>query len=164
MVDMETGEVKIRRPFIRTQFNYDMEQASLQSGLHCSDGTRTQQQFKEECDINTIVRKFGLTGQLPQNLKVPMTGDFTGVYDYQTALNQLLEADDAFMAMPADIRERFGNDAGRFVDFVSDEKNVKQCREWGLAMPERALPAPIDVRVIPGVLEGEKTPQSGSAA
>lgn len=139
----------IQTPFLRTHFNYDMNLASLQSGLHCNDETRTQQQFAEEVDINTIVKRFGLTGQLPQNLHVPMTGDFTEVHDYQTSLNMLMEADNAFMQMPADIREQFGNDAGRFVDFASDPKNIDQCRKWGLAKPETVPDGPIEVRVIP---------------
>lgn len=148
---------EITTPFLRTRFNYDMNRASLLSGLHCSDETRTQQQFGDECDINTIVRRFGLTGELPQGLKVPMQGDFTEVFDYQSSLDLLREADQAFMQMPAEIRERFGNDPGRFVEFTSDPKNVKQCREWGLAEPERARQAPIEVRVIPDPSEPLKT-------
>lgn len=144
--DWETGE--IFRPWFRTHYNYDMNSASLQSGLHCTDATRTQQQFAEEVDINTIVRRFGLTGQLPNNLRVPMVGDFSEVGDYQSCLNLLLEADDAFMQLPADVREQFGNDAGRFVDYASDPQNKDQCTKWGLAAPPEAPRAPIEVKVI----------------
>lgn len=161
MTTDEWGEiidsVALPGPFLRTAFNYDKDLASLQSGLQCNDGTRTQQQFGDECDINTIVRRFGLTGQLPENLAVPMTGDFTGVTDYHTAINQVMAADEAFMQMPAEIREQFQNNAGKFVDFVSDEKNVEQCRKWGLARPVEALRAPIEVRVIPDPSEPLKT-------
>lgn len=152
----EYGE--ITTPFIRTQFNYNMNDASIASGLRCTDDTRTQQQFVDECDINTIVERFGLTGELPNNLKVPMVGDFTEVYDYQTSLELLREADSAFMAMPAAIRERFNHDPGAFVDFVSDPANAKQCKEWGLARPEEAPRAPIEVRVIPDPSGELKTP------
>lgn len=151
----EDGEIQM--PFIRTHFNYDMKKATDESGLRCTDETRTQQQFIEECDINTIVERFGLTGELPSNLRVPMVGDFTGVYDYQTSLELLREADDAFMQMPASIRERFGNDAGRFVNFTSDPANLEQCREWGLARPVEAARAPIEVRVIPDPSDPLKT-------
>lgn len=148
---------EIITPFLRSAYNYDMEEASLQSGLHCSDETRTQQQFGEECDINTIVHRFGLTGQLPQNLEVPMTGDFSEVVDYQTALNKLMLADEAFMQMPAEIRERFGNDAGKFVDFTSNPMNVEECRKWGLARPVEAPRGPIEVRVVPDPSGATKT-------
>lgn len=153
----ETGELS-NPPFIRTQFNYDMNLASLQSGLNCTDETRTQQQFAEEVDINTIVRRFGLTGELPQGLKPPMTGDFTEVYDFQTSMNLVREANEAFMQMPADIREQFGNDAGAWTEYVSDPKNVEQCRKWGLARLPEAPREPIEVRVIAGVQDEAKTP------
>lgn len=154
-IDQDSGEIltaipKSQRVFVRTPFNYDRELASLLSGLSCDDPTRTQQQFGEECDINTIVERFGLTGELPSNLRVPMQGEFEdSIDDYQTALNKLMEADDAFMQMPAKIRERFHHDAGEFVEYVSDPANKKQCQDWGLAAPETAPPAPIMVKVIP---------------
>lgn len=152
----EDGVIQLGQ-FFRTHYNYDMNLASLQSGLECTDGTRTQQQFAEEVDINTIVRRFGLTGQLPNNLRVPMVGDFSDVGDYQSCLNLLLEADDAFMQLPADVRERFGHDAGRFINYASDPANKEQCQAWGLAPPPEAARAPIEVRVIADPSEGTKT-------
>lgn len=137
--------------FIRNPYNYDVDSASMASGILCTDLTRTQQQFKEECDINVIVDRFGITGVLPNNLKVPLMGEFGEVTDYQQALNKLIEADEAFMQMPAKIREDFQNDAGKFVEFVSDEKNVDKCREWGLARPVAKEVEPMRVRVVPGV-------------
>lgn len=135
-------------PFMRTRYNYSMDNVSRETALACSDPTRTQQQFAEECNINTIVERFGITGQLPNNLRMPIQAEFVDTMDYQTSLNKLIEADNAFMELPADIRKQFGNDAGKFVDFVTDEKNVDQCRKWGLAMPERRAAEPMSVRVI----------------
>lgn len=152
-----TDEGEIKQPFLRTTYNYDMHLASIRTGLECNDGTRTQQQFKEECDINTIVERFGLTGELPNDLRVPLTGDFNEVFDYHTAANKLREAQEAFMQMPAAIREQFSNEPGKFVDFVSDARNIEQCREWGLADPVRAPQGPIEVKVIPTPSEEQKT-------
>lgn len=58
----------MKGPFLRTPYNYDMNAAGDESGLRCEDATRAQQQFKEESDINTIVARFGLTGEMPDNL------------------------------------------------------------------------------------------------
>lgn len=71
-----------REVFLRTQFNYDVDAVSEETGLKCEDGTRTQQQFKDECDINEIMRRFGKTGQVPSNVRAPMYGDFTEVGDF----------------------------------------------------------------------------------
>lgn len=144
--------------FVRTRFNYSMNAVSVETGLSCADETRTQQQFKEECDINHIVEMFGLTGQLPINERMPLNEEFVEVTDYQTALNKIMEADEQFMKLPANIRERFQNDAGKFVEFASDEKNVDQMREWGMAKAKEEPEKPWMVRVVPEVPEGAIKP------
>lgn len=141
-------DVKKEAPFARSAYNYDMDYASDATGLECKEPTMAQQQFAEECDINTIVERFGLTGQLPDNLRMPITNEFVETTDYQQSLDKLREADNAFMQMPAKIRAEFENDAGKFVEFVSDPKNVDKCREWGLAKPVEAPREPMSVRVI----------------
>lgn len=160
--DQATGEL---RKFLRTAYNYDMDSASLETALVCDDETRTQQQFKEECDINTIVERFGITGELPQNVRVPLQEEFLETFDYQTSLNKLIEADEAFMQYPANVRAEFQNDAGKFVEYVSDpnpddEKKAK-LKKWGLLRPETARQEPIEVRVIPDPSAELKTPPAG---
>lgn len=158
MVDPVTGEVFV---FLRSAFNYDMDQASLESALICEDETRTQQQFKEECDINTIIDRFGIGAVIPENPSVPLQSEFLEVFDYQSALNKLIEADQAFMEYPAAIRAQFQNDAGKFVEFVSDpdpdDAKKAKLREWGFLKPQTAPQAPIEVRVIPDPSEPAKT-------
>lgn len=145
MID-EYGE--IRAPMLRTRYNYDMNAASRLHALSCPEPTRAQQQFKAECDINTIVERFGLTGQLPESVSIPFIGDFEHSVDYQDALDKLKAAKAAFMQYPAPIRAEFDNDPGRFVAYVSDPANKARVKEWGLGRMETPLPAPIDVRVI----------------
>lgn len=147
-VNEDTGEITYGC-FLRSSYNYDTDAASDESGLCCEDGTRTQQQFKEECDINTIVENFGITGTVPQGVRVPENAEFTTIYDYQSALNQIMEAEDAFMQMPANIRDEFNNNAGKFVDFVSNPANIEKCREWGLANAKPKEAEPLLVRMAP---------------
>lgn len=148
MIDQVTGEYV--GPFVRTPYNYDMEAASLESGLACPEPTLAQQQFKEECDINTIVKNFGLTGQLPENVRMPVSGDFTdAVTDYQSALNMVIEADAAFMKLPADVRAEFQNDPQKLLLFLEDDKNRERAVKLGLLVPPSVPAEPIAVRVIP---------------
>lgn len=150
MIDLETGEVVT--PFLRTAYNYDTNAAGDESGLACLDATLAQQQFKEECDINTIVRNFGLTGELPTSLVVPQPADFDQVHDFQTAMNVLRKAEESFMEMPADIRYEFGNDPGRFLAFVHNPANEARARELGILTPTPAPiapPEPLLVRLAP---------------
>lgn len=117
----------------------------LRTGLEfCGEG-RTQQQFKEECDINTIARRFGLTGMLPAARRLPSFGDFTGVSDYQSALNQVMAADEAFLTLPSAVRERFGHNYQALLDFLGDEGNRQEAIDLGLLerleLPEVATPS-----------------------
>jgi len=122
-------------PFIRSAYNYDTNKASTESGLECLDKSLTKQSFAEEVDINTIVRRFNLSGELPSDIRAPEYADFEDVYDYHSALNAIAKAHESFDAMPADVRYRFNNDPGDFVDFCNDPKNVDEMVKLGLAVP-----------------------------
>lgn len=133
--------------FVRSAFNYDTDVASERTGLLCEDGSLTVQSEKEDADINTIVRRFGLTGQLPTNVRVPVEADFTEVFDFQSAMNAIRAAQESFMAMPADVRFRFNNDPERFVAFCTEERdgalvNLDEMRKLGLAVPKAAVAVP----------------------
>jgi len=137
---------------VRGAFNYDYDDVSTATGLRCVDETLTVQADKEECDINTLVKRFGLTGELPTNLRVPVNADFVAALDFKDAMNVIRESEVAFMGMPADVRSRFNHDAGKFVDFASDPANIAEMRKLGLAVPEAvpaAAPEPMLVRVVP---------------
>lgn len=120
-------------PFFRSPYNYDRDAVSDETGLRCEDESLAQQSFKEECDINVIVKRFGLTGTMPESVRTPVYADFTDmVTDYHSAMELVLRADEAFMSLPAAVRVTFNNDAGAFVDFCSDANNAEKMRELGL--------------------------------
>lgn len=145
--------------FVRTPYNYDRNKASDQSGLACKDATRTQQHFAEEVDINTIVRRFNLTGQLPTNIRMPEYGDFENAFDFHTAMNAIRQAQESFMAMPANIRARFHNDPGEFVDFVADDANRAEAEKFGLVSQE-ALQRAAELAKAPPPNPAPKTPET----
>lgn len=119
-------------PFLRTQFNYNMNDAGDESALACKDQSLTQQSFRDEVDINTIVERFHLTGEVPQLEKLPSYDDFTGVFDYQTAMNAIVAARHTFDSLPAKLRARFNNDPAQFVDFCDDGENIDEAIKLGL--------------------------------
>jgi len=121
-----------KAPFLRTPYNYDLNAASNESGLHCEDATLTQQHFKDECDINNILKQFNVTGLLPEAPLSPRYGDFTGISDYHSALNQVIAAEDEFMALPAQIRSRFDNDPAKLIDFLENVENKDEAIKLGL--------------------------------
>lgn len=154
IVHKDTGEIIGHRvawqaPHMRTQWNFDREQNSIDTGTSCPEETLAQQQFKDECDINTILDRFGITGTVPTNVRQPLSEDFVDTMDYQSALNALIEAESAFMEMPAKIRAEFDNDPGRFIEFFEREENRERAIKLGLinkpaeTPPQGAVPPPV---------------------
>ena len=90
--------------FVRNPYNYDMDKVSNETGLECKDPSLAQQHMKDECDINTIVERFGVTGSYLSAPVSPQYGDFSGVSDYHSAINAVRAAEESFMALPAKLR------------------------------------------------------------
>lgn len=118
--------------FLRTPYNYDKDAASNESGLHCEDASLAQQHYKEECDINTILQKFNITGILPEQPLTARYGDFSGIGDYHTAMNRVIAVQDEFEALPAQIRARFNNDPAQLIEFLENSDNRPEAEELGL--------------------------------
>jgi phage internal scaffolding protein len=126
---------------VKNPITYDRDQNSADSSFIFNGVSRTQQHFKSECDINNILKRFNVTGQLPVGSVQPTYGDFSGVTDYQSALNAVMAAQDSFLALPAKIRSRFQNDPALFVQFASDEANKDEMKALGLLRHEAASAA-----------------------
>lgn len=141
-IDRNTGE--LMELLLRTENNYDRDEASYTSGLKCLDESRTQQQFKEESDINTIVARFGISGVMPADFGMPQSVDFTEtVTDYHTALNLVRQADEDFMQLPGALRERFRNDPQELMNFVENPANLDEARALKLAKPAEKVEPPL---------------------
>lgn len=106
------------------------------------DDGMTKQSFKDECDINSIVKKALRNGLLPDGNVNPMYGDFSDVKDYQEGLNVVRRAEMQFKSLPAHIRSKFDNDPAKLLEFVADPKNTEEMIELGLA--QRIVPEPIE--------------------
>lgn len=148
--------------FLRTAFNYDADVASFKSGLDCSvpqdygllekhpSRSRTQQHFKDETDINVMVERFSRTGELPPAPPAPAMADFDGVFDFQSAMNVLVDASRSFDALPAKVRKRFANDPHEMMQFVADEANYDEALKLGLVNPRvPAFEPPVEPAVDP---------------
>ena len=101
---------------------------------HVGEETMTQQHMAEQCDINAIMKRYEKTGLLEHvNQYQGEYGDFTVMPDFHTAMNKIRIAEEMFMTLPAKVREKFENDAGAFVEFATNEDNLDEMRELGLA-------------------------------
>lgn len=109
--------------------------------LECpEDSGKTVQYFKEICDVNNIVAKHGTNGgPIWANQQNKEFLDCTNLPDFQEAHAAVTAANQAFMSLPAKIRQNFDNDPHKFVMFATDENNLEQLRALGLARPVEVL-------------------------
>lgn len=119
-------------PFMRTPYNHNGDHFSDTFGLKCDDPTLTQQQFKDECDINILFARYLETGEMPQVLEGLSYGDFNGIYDFQTAMNAVRTAEGLFTQLPARIKNRFDNNPQKLLEFLNDEDNREEAIFLGL--------------------------------
>lgn len=137
----------IRKVVLRSgSLNYDTAAVSRETGVFTDlekDPSRTIQSGKDEADINVIMQRFGVTGMVSSSIRVPTYGDYDTVSDFQTAMNVLRQAEESFLELPSNVRDRFGNSPQAFLEFASNPENIDVLRKWGLA---KALPA---VNIIP---------------
>ena len=123
----------INKVFYRTPHNYDLDLASDQAVVHNTEPSLTIQSHTEDADINVLMRRFGVTGQLPQGVRVPQFGDFTEITDYRTALHQIREAEDNFLKLPPDLRAKYSNDPQLFLEAVASGEALPALKALGVA-------------------------------
>lgn len=112
------------------------------TGELVKEASMTKQSFKEECDINNIVRRFEATGILDHVNQAHAQGLYTDLpsgLDLQAGLDMIRQAEGAFMALPAHVRAEFDNDPVRFVDAFQNPTEAQQERfiALGLATDKR---------------------------
>lgn len=108
----------------------------------------TKQSFKDECDINNIMRRFEATGELPFNQRPMLFGDVPAI-DFQGAMSIVVDARERFHALPSEIRDRFANDPQRLITFLQDEKNRPEAEALGLVRKAVEASAPAAVQAAP---------------
>lgn len=139
--------------------------------LYGFEPTKTKQSFKQECDINEILKraKNGQDISKLVNNRVARYGDFTNVPDYRDALDMVNRAEGMFMQLDAKVRERFNNDPGRMISFLQDPANRDEAIKLGLVNPPLKVDEPVPAVPAPepkgpkGPAEGNKSPEGESA-
>lgn len=104
--------------------------------------SKTQQNFKAECDINNILKKYRKTGLLEHvNQYAGKYEDLSNPTDYQTALNIVIDAQASFDSLPSDIRRKFDNNPGKFLEFANNPDNITAMEDLGLIKRPESVPA-----------------------
>ena len=93
----------------------------------------TQQHFKDDCDINLLIQRYGMLAYDPLHPPTiqPQFGDFDSV-DFQLAQIKIAQASQAFDLLPSDLRKRFNNSPVELLQFLEKEENRNAAIELGL--------------------------------
>jgi len=94
--------------------------------------SRTKQFFKSEVNINTIMAKARQVGHLPPPHRQPIFADASNILSYEEAHNIVRTAHQAFMKLPAVVRERMGNNPRNLPSYLTDPANFKEAVKFGL--------------------------------
>lgn len=135
---------------------YDTRLASALSGLECKDESLTVQSDESAANLNNIAKAYGLetVPELPAD--AVFVDQFSEIYDFQTAMNTIVQARESFDRLPAPVRARFRNDPHEFVQFCSDEKNLDEMRKLGLAKVPDSVVSSSSVVESGGVSDGKE--------
>lgn len=92
---------------------------------------RTKQEFKDEVDINSIVKvilKTGKTDWLEANQAwMQQVGDTeVGSMTYKEVMDVVAGSAERFAELPSDVRSGFNNEASQFLDFVQGRGGVDE--------------------------------------
>lgn len=104
----------------------------------------TQQHFKDECDINNILRSY--RGKIPASEEPAFFMDCT-VNDLQSAYSIAEDIGSRFASLDSEVRAKFNNNPLELLEFVHNVDNQTAAVELGLLPkpePAPAEPAPAE--------------------
>ncbi len=100
-----------------------------------TDG-RTKQSFKDETDINKILKRAQKSGTISHlNQYQSRYGDFSG-FDFFEAQLKLSQGGEIFDALPVEIKREFNQSPAQFFEFVNDPANADRVQKLLPALAE----------------------------
>lgn len=116
----------------------------------CDPEKGAKQSFKDECDINNILRRHKAGGMVTHvNANEGVYADVTAAGDYRTAIERVRAAEKVFLGLESKTRAAFDNDVATFLDVISDPRQRDFLGELGLLPLVEAPTEPVEEPVSP---------------
>lgn len=137
--------------FFKTEFNHDRDQESLAWATVNEEESMTVQDEAGEADINKMMDRFGVTGNINLTKRSPLPEDYIRIENFQDAMNLIRQAQESFNELPAEVRSKFENDPAKFEEWLQDPDNIPHGLKAGIVekIVEAKKPPPIEVKVVP---------------
>lgn len=110
------------------------------------DVQRTQQHFKDQCDVNKIMARYNRTGIMSHvNRAQAKYGDFTMLGDFVENADKVVRAQQAFDQLPSELRKEFDNDYTKFFASIGKPEYRDKMVKWGILKEEPKKTATVPV-------------------
>lgn len=93
--------------------------------------SKTQQQFKKQCDINVIMKRHLVGGESPE-INPQVFADVSDIPDLQTMKNKIIDVMDQFVVLPVDVRKRYNHSPEEFLMALQNPKEKEFLTEHGI--------------------------------
>ena len=106
--------------------------------------SKTDQSQKADCDPNVIMARYRKTKIWPGDpARAQQYADVSEIPDLMGAYEQIRLAEDAFSALPSEVRARFANSPVELYNFLQDPRNIDEAVKLGLAIARPEEPSPV---------------------
>lgn len=110
------------------------------SGLICKTPSKTSQEFKDEVNINNLLKKYTAQAQVmgvPVSELLPKLGsaaygDMTNLGDFMDMENKRAQLIQLFESLPSDVRRKYGDRLEGFVFALNDSTEYRYLAEKGV--------------------------------
>lgn len=131
--------------------------------------TVTEKSHAESCDINVIVRRATAQGVIEPLLPTHSLkyGDVSDFGSYHESLTIITRNQQAFEQLPSELRAKFGNSIGEFLEWMDNPANTEEAIKLGLKVRVKNEPDPVRVQVVPAadlVLKGTTDTSLGGSS
>lgn len=119
------------------------------NGVVVTGATTVKQSFKDDVNINKIMKRYEKNGSLPQMIRDNAGyGDYSDVPSYHEACNKVLFAQMQFDALSVEVKKRFKNDPVEMLEFCFNPDNFDEMVKLGLAIKPEVKPEVSDAVVV----------------
>ncbi len=106
-----------------------------EKGLEFVQPSLTQQQFKDECEIESLLKAHNLgqvMGILNNHQRQPLYGDVSDIPDFHDSQNHVARATEYFNGLPSDVRAQFDNSLAKFLTTLNDPSAREALTDMGV--------------------------------
>lgn len=127
-------------------------------GLEFHEPSLTQQQFKDECEIESLLKAHNLgqvMGIMNNHGQQPLYGDVSEIPDFHVSQNHVARATEYFEGLPSDVRSRFNNSLSEFLTTLNNPDAREALTEMGVLKKaaDKAADNVVEQPVVPPVAD-----------